>query len=93
MIPDRIFTNYHIQVLEIFCLGNVTLAVILLYSIFMLHYILEYKKGKPAKFHELVVTSHEAAQCVCPRTAKIQVYAWKLSIFYSDTFPKALNNR
>lgn len=45
----------------------------------------------PAKFHELIVTSHETSQCICPSTAKI--YTWKMSLFYSVTFPKAVNDK
>lgn len=55
----------------------------------MLYCILVYKKGTSAKFHELVVTPHETSQCICPRIARI--YTWKLSAFYSATFPKAVN--
>lgn len=55
----------------------------------MLYCILVYKKGASAKFHELVILSHETSQFICPRITKI--YTWKLSVFYSATFPKAVN--
>lgn len=55
----------------------------------MLYCILVYKKGTSVKFHDLVVTSHKTSQCICLHVTKI--YTWKLSVFYSATFPKAVN--
>lgn len=45
----------------------------------------------PAKLQELVLTSHETSQYICPSTTKI--CTWKMSLFYSTIFPKAMNDR